>query len=532
MLSNIHYSSTSRVHRQSFHRLTAIALRHFQPWLLPVALFILWGVASHLRWMSEQILPAPGLVWQSAVDLAHGEIWSNLGISLVRLATGLLAGIGIGALLGGWLGASRTAERLILPTFTALAQIPTLAWIPLLMIFLGIGEWLKLAVLIKAVVVPVTLHTLTGVRDAQPKLRELAFALRLSRRSMLLCVIIPGAAPSFMAGIRLALSAGWTSLLAVELLASSEGIGYLMVWARQLFMLDIVFVCIILVGLIGVFLDRGISWIDRRWIFWPHPALAELRPQTTLSRKQRLMAWLLPLLLVCLWQHGSWQGWLPPQWVASPEQVLITTWQGLISGQLPAALAMTLGRTLGGCVLGGMLGVGVGLLLGVSPLARRTLAPSLSALRQIAIFAWVPLLTAWFGLGEASKWVFVALAAFFPLFIATFRGVSHLPAQLHETATVLHLSPIKRLRYLILPGAGPAIFGGARLALIYAWLGTIGAEYFMPSNGGIGSLMIGAQQLLRSDLIIGCMVLIGLTGSALNAIGQGLEKKATRWRQP
>lgn len=530
MISNTYGHPTQRAKPRFLRSLMLISARRVQPWLVPLAIFVLWWVASERHWMSEQILPAPALVWQSAVELAQGELWTHLAISLGRLMLGLVAGVITGAVLGAWLGASHIAERLVLPTFTALAQIPTLAWIPLLMIFLGIGEWLKIAVLIKAVVVPVTLHTLVGVRDAQPTLRELASVMGLSRLSLIRRVIIPATAPSLMAGVRLALSAGWSSLLAVELLASSEGIGYLMVWARQLFMLDIVFVCIVLIGIIGVSMDSGISWIDRRWVFWPHPALAELKPGRHHSTQQWLIPWLLPLALIAVWQAGSWQGWLNPQSMASPGQVVLTLLHGLANGQLPAALGMTLGRTLGGFVLGGTLGVVVGLLLGVSARAQRLLGASLGALRQIAIFAWVPLLTAWFGLGEAAKWAFVAMAAFFPLFIATYRGVAHLPEHLHETSRVLQLTAYKRMRCLILPGAAPAIFSGLRLGMIYAWLGTIGAEYFMPSNGGIGSLMIGAQQLLRSDQIISCMILIGLTGATLNSLGQILEKSATRWR--
>lgn len=530
MLSDTYRLTTQREKTQFLRNMVLNSVRCLQPWLLPLLVFTLWWIASDRQWMSAQILPLPSVVWQSAVELASGELWTNLAISLVRLMLGLVAGVVIGAALGTWLGASRVAERLVLPTFSALAQIPTLAWTPLLMIFLGIGEWLKIAVLIKAVVVPVTLHTLVGVRDAQPKLRELAAVMRLSRLSLIRRVIIPAAAPSFLAGLRLALSAGWSSLLAVELLASSEGIGYLMVWARQLFMLDIVFVCIVLIGIIGVSMDRGIGWLDRRWVFWPHPALAELKHDCKHSVQQRLIPWLLPLLLIALWQTSSWQGWLNPKLLASPSQVVLTTLNGLTSGQLPVALGITLGRTLGGFVLGGTLGVAVGLLVGASPLSKRLLSPSLGALRQIAIFAWVPLLSAWFGLGEASKLAFVAIAAFFPLFIATHRGVAHLSPQLHETARVLQLTAWKRLRCLVLPGAAPTIFSGLRLAMIYAWLGTIGAEYFMPSNGGIGSLMIGAQQLLRSDQIISCMLLIGLTGGALNTLGQVLEKSATRWR--
>ena len=500
------------------------------PWLLPLGLFALWWLASRNQWMSEQILPPPSLVRNSALELSHGELWSHLWISLQRLFWGLLAGITAGALLGAALGLSRTLERLVFPTFAGLAQVPTLAWIPLFMVFFGIGEVLKLVVLIKAVVVPVTLHTLVGVRDAQPKLREAAAVLRLPPRLLIRRLVLPAALPAFMAGVRLALAAGWTSLLAVELLASSEGIGYLMVWARQLFMLDIVFVCIVVIGLIGVVMDRGIGLLDKKLVHWPHPATAEIRRGPQYQGWQRLQHWLLPLVLLLLWQLATNQQWVDANILVSPVAVLTTTWNGLRDGTLIGGMALSLGRTLGGLLLGGGLGFALGLLLGLSRTSERVLGPTLAALRQIAIFAWVPLLTAWFGLGELAKWVFVALAAFFPLFIATQRSVANLSPQLNEAAQVLRLNLRQRLARLVLPGAAPGIFAGLRLSLIYAWLGTIGAEYFMPSNGGIGSQMIGAQQLLRMDLIMAGMLLVGLTGALLNLIGQRLETRATRWR--
>ncbi|WP_372437731.1 ABC transporter permease [Pseudomonas chlororaphis subsp. aureofaciens] len=504
--------------------------RRLLPWLLPLSLFALWWLASRNAWMSEQILPAPALVWSSALELAGGELWSHLAISLQRLAWGLLAGIGAGAVLGAALGSSRRLERLVFPTFAALAQVPTLAWIPLFMVFFGIGELLKLVVLVKAIVVPVTLHTLVGVRDAQPRLREAAAVLRLPPHLLIRRLILPAALPAFMAGVRLALAAGWTSLLAVELLASSEGIGYLMVWARQLFMLDIVFVCIVVIGVIGVAMDRGIGLLDKALVHWPHPAIAQIRRGPRYQGWQRLQPWLLPLFLLALWQVANQLEWVDANILVSPLAVLQTTWNGLLDGSLSGGLGLSLRRTLGGLLLGGGLGFALGLLLGLSHLSERILGPTLAALRQIAIFAWVPLLTAWFGLGELAKWVFVALAAFFPLFIATQRSVANLSPQLTEAAQVLRLNLWQRLRRLVLPGAAPGIFAGLRLSLIYAWLGTIGAEYFMPSNGGIGSQMIGAQQLLRMDLILAGMLLVGLTGALLNLIGQQLETRATRWR--
>ncbi|MNG77753.1 putative aliphatic sulfonates transport permease protein SsuC [compost metagenome] len=496
-------------------------------YLVPLALAALWLVASHQHWMSEQILPAPALVWQSAVEFGSGELWGHLWISLQRLFWGLLVGIGSGLLLGVWLGTSRRAQTLVLPTFVALAQIPTLAWIPLFMLFFGIGELLKLVVLVKAVIVPVTLHTLVGVRDAQPRLREAAAALRLPRHLLLRRLLLPAALPAFLTGTRLALATGWTSLLAVELLASSEGIGYLMVWGRQLFMLDLVFVCILVIGLVGALMEGTFSRLEKRLLYWPQPATGEQQRGAIARGWQSL---LLPAALLALWQTVSSFGWIDPNILTSPLGVVRSLQDGLQDGSLPEALLLSLQRTLSGLLLGGGAGLLSGLLLGLSHSAERVFGPSLSALRQVALFAWVPLLTAWFGLGEGAKQVFVGLAAFFPLLIATQRGIAGLSPQLNEAARALRLSLPQRLRLLILPGAAPAIFAGLRLSLIYAWLGTIGAEYFMPSDGGIASLMLGAQQLFRMDQVMAAMVLIGLVGALLGALGQRLESRATRWR--
>ncbi|MDA8486608.1 ABC transporter permease [Pseudomonas resinovorans] len=500
------------------------------PWLLPLGLTLLWVLASRFHWMSEQILPAPALVWQSAVEFGSGELWSHLWISLQRLFWGLLAGVAGGLLLGTWLGASKHAEALVYPTFVALAQIPTLAWIPLFMLFFGIGELLKLVVLIKAVVVPVTLHTLVGVRDAQPKLREAAAVLRLPRHLLFLRLLLPAALPAFLAGFRLALATGWTSLLAVELLASSEGLGYLMVWGRQLFMLDLVFLCILLIGLVGALMDRGFGVVEQHLLHWPQPATGEQRQRQSARSWRRLQGALLPLALLTIWQASSSLGWVDRNILASPLDVLRSLVDGFNDGSLPHAMQLSLQRTLAGLAVGGGAGFLLGLLLGLSARSERLLGPSLSALRQVALFAWVPLLTAWFGLGEAAKVVFVSLAAFFPLFIATQRGIAGLSPQLEEAARALRLNLGKRLLLLVLPGAAPAIFAGLRLALIYAWLGTIGAEYFMPSDGGIASLMLGAQQLFRMDQVMAAMVLVGLVGALLGALGQRIETRATRWR--
>lgn len=498
-------------------------------WLVPVAMFVLWWLASSYQWMPQQILPTPALVWQAAVDLATQDLFLNLWISLRRLLWGLAGGIAAGLALGTLMGVSRSARQIIYPTFFALIQIPTLAWLPMFMILFGIGEALKLAVIVKAVVVPVAIHTLAGIDDTQPKLREVAAVLRLPWSVRLRTLIIPAAMPSFTSGLRLALSQAWVSLLAVELLASSEGIGYLMVWGRQLFMLDIVFVCIIVIALAGLLMDRGIQTLDHSLIRWPRAATAELTWKRS-SGYARLLPWLLPLTLLVAWQWASASGGVDPNLLPAPTVVLAQLRVGLLDGTLLDALGHSLARAFAGLLIGGGIGVLAGLLLGMSRTLDELFGPTLSTLRQVAVFAWVPLITAWVGIGEPAKVTFVAIAAFFPMFVAAHHGVVNRSPQLDEAARALRLNARLRLRVLILPGAAAAIFAGLQLGLTYAWLGAIGSEYFMRSGAGIGGLMINAQQLARMDVVIGAMLLVGLSGASLRRLGELLEARSTRWR--
>jgi sulfonate transport system permease protein len=159
------------------------------------------------------------------------------------------------------------------------------------------------------------------------------------------------------------------------------------------------------------------------------------------------------------------------------------------------------------------------------------LSPLLGVLRHIVIFAWLPLLTAWAGTGEAARILFIAIASFFPMFVATQRGVLNLSPQLLEAAQVLRLTGWKKLRWVVLPGAASNMFAGLRLALMLGWLATIGAEYFMASSIGIGSLMINAQQLMNVDVIFAGLILVSSTGATINLLGQLLERRLQRWRQ-
>lgn len=499
-------------------------------WLVPVLLFVLWWFASNLQWMPAQILPTPQATWQTFLDLSANDLWWQLGISLERFAFGLLLGVLGGVSLGILLGYSRTAEQYISGTFYALVIVPTLAWLPLLMIWLGIENALKIFIIFKATMVPIAIHTQAGVRDIQPKLKEMAAILQFSKKDLILKLLLPATLPYFFTGLRLAMAAGWTTLIAVELLASSEGIGYLMVVGRQLFQLDIVFVTIILIGLVGIFFDLLLQWLERKFVFWPHAALSAHAVEKK-SRSHAFKPWIIPASLLLLWFVSTAFHWISADVLPTP----IAVWQalsvGISDGSLVTAMHHSLYRALLGLVIGGSIGVVTGILLGLFKPLEDLFAPTLNTLRLIALFAWIPLITAWFGLGDLSKTVFISIATFFPMFIASWKGMSNVPKQLEEASDILRLSLRQRLEILILPSIAPSVFAGFRLALLYSWMASFGAEYLMGSGIGIGSYMMAAQQHFEMDRVIAATILVAVLGAILAWLGKITENRATAWRK-
>ncbi|WP_353656076.1 ABC transporter permease [Acinetobacter nosocomialis] len=499
-------------------------------WIVPLCLFLLWWVASNEQWMPAQILPTPKDTWHSFVEIASQDLWSQLAISLERFGLGLLSGVIGGVFLGVLLGYSRVAEQYLSATFYALVIIPTLAWLPLLMIWLGIENSLKIFIIFKATMVPIALHTQAGVRDIQPKLKEMAAILQFNRLTLLTKLVLPATLPYFFTGLRLAVAAGWTSLIAVELLASSEGIGYLMVTGRQLFQLDIVFVTIFVIASVGIIFDFILHRIERKFVFWPHAALSA----HTFHKKNRtdvFKSWVLPLSLVVLWAVSSWFNLISSQILPAPWKVLGALWSGIQDFSLTTAMYYSLYRAILGLIIGGLIGASVGIVVGLFKPIENLLAPTLNTLRLIAIFAWIPLLTAWFGLEDLSKIVFISIATFFPMFIATWKGMSSIPMQLVEVSSTLRMTLLQRLTLLILPSIAPSMFAGFRLALLYSWMASFGAEYLMGSGIGIGSYMMAAQQNFEMERVIAATVLVAGLGAILAWLGKITENYATSWRK-
>ena len=176
------------------------------PWLLPVLLLALWHAGASQGWISPRCRRRP--MFETLRDLAvNGDLWLNTAASLRRVLAGFAAGGLLGLLLGVAMGLSRRLEAYLLPTFNALVQIPVLAWLPFVLLLVGIGEALKIILIAKAALVPVTLNTLQGFRQASPALREVGRVYGYTRRQEVLEIVLPLATP------RCSPACGWASPL-------------------------------------------------------------------------------------------------------------------------------------------------------------------------------------------------------------------------------------------------------------------------------------------------------------------------------
>ncbi len=237
-----------------------------------------------------------------------------------------------------------------------------------------------------------------------------------------------------------------------------------------------------------------------------------------------------PLLGVACWWAASELDLVNASLLVSPDKVLRTAYEQISSGKLLRALSASLAREFSGFVIGTSLGLIFGALLGFSSLFNRIIGPSFNTFKQISLFAWIPLISVWFGLGDIAKVVFLSLAALIPVVVNTCDGIRTTPASLLEVARVYGFSRWQTILQVVLPAAIPSIFTGIYLALIYSWLATIGAEYLLVSGLGVGNLLIEGSEHFQMDLVIFGMFVIGLVGWVLNALAHVMEKRLSRWR--
>ncbi|WP_245515279.1 ABC transporter permease [Rhizobium deserti] len=239
----------------------------------------------------------------------------------------------------------------------------------------------------------------------------------------------------------------------------------------------------------------------------------------------------LPLAATGAWAAASMTGMLSGPMAVSPLEVLTTPFLDASGRELWLSLLATMLRVLVGGAIGGIVGLMLGYAAGMYRVASLGLAPTVHTIRQVALFAWIPLLTAWFGNGEGTKLVFIGLSTFFPLFLATEQGVRGTPEKLVDVARTLKLKRWTRVSKLYLPAALPSIYVGLQIAVLSAWIGTIGAEYAIGNGRGLGSYIASARDQFRMDIVlVGVFALAG-GGVLLTTAVRSLTAQLSPWAQ-
>ena len=219
------------------------------------------------------------------------------------------------------------------------------------------------------------------------------------------------------------------------------------------------------------------------------PPAATARPP---RRRPDLRRWISPVALVLLWQLASSTGLLAEDELASPARVVTAAVDVTLTGELPEGLVVSLLRVAAGIALGLTVGVGLGLLSGLSRWGAHLVDPPVQMLRTLPHLALVPLFILWFGVGELPKVLLVALGVLFPMYLNVHSGVRGVDPKLLEAATVSGFTRAERLRHVVLPGAMPSTLTGLRLALGVAWLSIVVAET-VSADSGLGYMIMNAR---------------------------------------
>lgn len=255
-----------------------IDMRLFRRVLSPLAILLLWQLGSAAGIIPASKLAAPSAILSAAWTLTtSGDLMRHLAVSLTRVTVGLAAGVSLGVALALIVGLSQLGDDGIDPVMQMLRTLPYLGMTPLLILWFGIGELPKIALVAFASMFPVYMTLLGGIRSVDPKLIEAARIFGLQRWEIVRHVILPGSLAPALVGLRYSLGAAWLSLVVSEQINADRGIGYLIMDARDFLRTDVIIVGLLVYALLGLLTDSVVRVIERRALAW-RPALLRSNP--------------------------------------------------------------------------------------------------------------------------------------------------------------------------------------------------------------------------------------------------------------
>jgi sulfonate transport system permease protein len=237
--------------------------------IVPLALFAAWWTATASGAIKSYQLASPHDVLREVVDLAQsGLLWRDLGASIERVALGFGIALVLALVVGSLVGGSRVVERALDPTLQAIRAVPSLAWVPLILLWLGIGESAKITLVAIGAFFPIYVALVSGIHGVDRKLVEVGAILGLSRTALITRVLVPATLPQLLVGARIGLTQAWLFLVAAELLAATNGLGFLLTDGQQTSRTDEILVAILLFAVCGKLSETGMRALERRLVGW------------------------------------------------------------------------------------------------------------------------------------------------------------------------------------------------------------------------------------------------------------------------
>lgn len=235
---------------------------------LPALIILVLEIVVRVGWLPSYQMPAPSDIALTLRDLAEGALWKHISASLLRVLLGFAIGASLALVFAAWVGLSREAEAWLEPTFAGLRAIPSLAWVPLLLLWLGIDETSKIVLIAIGAFFPVYLNGVAAIRNIDRKLVEVGQMYGFSHGRLVQRILLPAALPGLFTGLRSGLSLAWMFLVAAELIAATKGLGYLLSDGRETSRPDIVLAAIIVLALLGKLSDGLLASLEKRFLAW------------------------------------------------------------------------------------------------------------------------------------------------------------------------------------------------------------------------------------------------------------------------
>lgn len=237
--------------------------------IVPIVIIFLWWAVTNFTNTPSTILPKLSSVEKKFIQMINdGQLQNDLKISLLRVLEGYAVSAVLGIFLGTVIGMSETIRKILQPTLTTIRQIPIMAWIPLLILWCGIGESSKIVVIVLASFFPIMVNTQAGISQTPLEYVEVARLYKLGKLKTFFKVYLPHALPHIKTGLKLGLGVSWMAVVAAELIASTSGIGYSMSYARTLMQSDVVIICMLVIGLVGIIMDKVVSIVFEALTPW------------------------------------------------------------------------------------------------------------------------------------------------------------------------------------------------------------------------------------------------------------------------